>query len=153
VTFDGYQTDDVLQDLAATPRVYFVPSGMDIMRVSRTDDFNELREWKVVEQSVPVPFPATGSRISASGYIPLLDALNGRFGDQRKFSDFRAYPASNPETTFETRLLGRSIWNTQWLLIIPGATLNSDPKVGLQRFVDQVSDIKLIFDTYGQSGG
>ena len=51
------------------------------------------------------------------------------------------------------RLLGRSIWNTQWLLIIPGATLNADPNTGLDRFVDQVSDIKLIFDTYGQSGG
>jgi hypothetical protein len=153
VTFDGYQTDDVLRDLAATPRVYFVPAGMDIMRVSRTDDFNQLRTWKVVEQSIPVPFPATSSKISESGYIPLLDALDGRFGDQRKFSDFRAYPASNPETTFETRLLGRSIWNTQWLLIIPGATLNADPEVGLKRFVEQVSDIKLIFDTYGQSGG
>ena len=153
VTFDGYQTDDVLNDLAAAPRVYFIPAGMDIMRVSRTGNPNDLRSWNVVEQAVPLPFPATSSQINKSGYIPLLDGLNGRFGDVRKFSDFRAYPDSAEEPGSDSRLIGRSIWNTQWLLIIPGATLNSDPATGLDRFVDQVSDIKLIFDTYGQSGG
>ncbi len=153
VTFDGYRTDDVLQDLAAAPRVYFIPAGIDIMRVSRTDDPNELRTWKVVEQAIPAPFPASNAMISQSGYIPLLDGLNGHYGDQRKFSDFRAYPDSADVPTVDTRLLGRSIWNTQWMLIIPGATLNSDPDTGLDRFIDQVSDIKLIFDSYGQSGG
>lgn len=153
VTFDGYQTDDVLNDLAAAPRVYFIPAGMDIMRVSRSDDPNELRSWNVVEQAIPLPFPATSSRISQSGYIPLLDGVNGRLGDTRRFSDFRAYPDSAEEPMTDRRLIGRSIWNTEWLLIIPGATLNADPNTGLDRFVDQVSDIKLIFDTYGQSGG
>jgi len=153
VIFDGYRTDSVSNDLAAAPRVYFVPAGMDIMRVSRTDDPNERRSWHVVEQAIPVPFPATSSQISKSGYIPLLDGVNGRLGDTRRFSDFRAYPDSNGSPTSDMRLLGRSIWNTQWLLIIPGATLNADPNTGLDRFVDQVSDIKLIFDTYGQSGG
>jgi hypothetical protein len=153
VTFDGYLTDDVLSDLSATPRVYFVPAGMDIMRVSNSANINDLRTWKVVEQKIPAPMPATSGQLTTSGYIPLLDGLNGRFGDARKFSDFRAYPDSHEEPTTDIRLLGRSIWNTEWLLIIPGATLNADPNTGLDRFVDQVSDIKLIFDTYGQSGG
>ncbi len=153
VAFEGYQTDDVVNDLAAAPRIYFIPTGMDIMRVSRTDDPNELRMWKVVEQAIPVPFPVTSSQIQKSGYIPLLDGLNGRLGDQRRFSDFRAYPEELGDAVKDTRLVGRSIWNTEWLLIIPGATLNANPEVGLDRFVDQVSDIKLIFDTYGQSGG
>jgi len=153
VTFDGYQTDDILDDLSASPRVYFIPAGMDIMRVSRTDDPDDVRLWKVIEQSIPVPFPASESALGSSGYIPLIDGLNGRFGAQRKFSDFRAYPDSSAVPTIDTRLLGRSIWNTEWLLIIPGATLNSDPDTGLDRFVEQVGDIKLIFDTYGQSGG
>jgi hypothetical protein len=126
---------------------------MDIMRVSRTDDPNELRMWKVVEQAIPVPFPVPSSQIQQSGYIPLLDGLNGRLGDQRRFSDFRAYPEELGDAVKDTRLVGRSIWNTEWLLIIPGATLNANPEVGLDRFVDQVSDIKLIFDSYGQSGG
>jgi hypothetical protein len=153
VTFDDYLTDDVLSDLSATPRVYFVPAGMDIMRVSNSTNTDDLRTWKVVEQKIPAPMPATSAQLTTSGYIPLLDGLNGRFGDARKFSDFRAYPDSAEEPTTDIRLLGRSIWNTEWLLIIPGATLNADPNTGLDRFVDQVSDIKLIFDTYGQSGG
>jgi len=153
VTFEGYQTDDIFEDLAAAPRVYFIPAGMDIMRVSRTDDPNELRSWKVVEQVIPTPYPASSSQIKQGGYIPLLDALNGRYGANRKFSDFRAYPDSAEDPTTDVRLLGRSIWNTEWMLIVPGITLNANPEVGLDRFVDQVSDIKLIFDTYGQSGG
>lgn len=153
VTFDGYSSDSVQNGLAAAPRVYFIPAGMDIMRVSRTDSPDDIRTWKVVEQNVPVPFAATGSQLSTSGYIPLLDGLNGHLGDQRRFSDFRAYSDSAEEPTMDTRLLGRSIWNTEWLLIIPGATLNADPNVGLDRFIDQVSDIKMIFDSYGQSGG
>jgi hypothetical protein len=153
VAFEGYQTDGVLDDLAAAPRIYFVPAGLDVMRVSRSPDPNELRTWKVVEQAIPVPFPTSNSDIEASGYIPLLDSLNGRLGEQRRFSDFRAYPDQLGDGVKDTRLVGRSIWNTQWILIIPGATLNADPDTGLDRFVDQVSDIKLIFDTYGQSGG
>jgi len=153
VTFDGYKSDDIQQDLATAPRVFFIPAGMDVMRVSRTDDPNELRKWKVVEQAIPVPFPATNAMINQSGYIPLLDGLDGHYGDQRKFSDFRAYPDTSDVPTVDTRLLGRSIWNTQWMLIIPGATLSADPDVGLDRFIDQVSDIKFIFDSYGQSGG
>ncbi len=153
VAFQGYRTDDVVNDLSAAPRIYFVPAGIDIMRVSRTDDPNELRLWKVVEQAIPVPFPTSSTAIQKSGYIPLLDGLNGRFADQRRFSDFRAYPDELGDAVKDTRLVGRSIWNTQWVLIIPGATLNADPETGLDRFVDQVTDIKLIFDTYGQSGG
>ena len=153
VTFDGYSSDSVQNGLAAAPRVYFIPAGMDIMRVSRTDSPDDIRTWKVVEQNIPVPFPATSSQLSTSGYIPLLDGLNGRLGDQRRFADFRAYPDSAEAPTMDTRLLGRSIWNTEWLLIIPGATLNADPDTGLDRFIEQVSDIKLIFDSYGQSGG
>lgn len=152
IAFEGYRTDDILNDLAAAPRVYFIPAGMDIMRVSRTDDPNEMRMWKVVEQAVPVPFPATSSAISKSGYIPLIDSLGGGYGAQRRFSDFRAYPEEIGDAVKDTRLIGRSIWNTQWMLIIPGSTLNANSNTGLDRFVDQVTDIKLVFDTYSQSG-
>lgn len=153
VAFEGYQTEDVVNDLSAAPRIYFVPAGLDLMRVSRTNDPNEIRTWKVVEQAIPVPFPAGDSSIDSSGYIPLLDAINGHMGDQRRFSDFRAYPEELGDAVKDTRLGGRSIWNSQWVLIIPGATLNADPEEGLDRFINQVTDIKLIFDTYSQSGG
>ena len=153
VAFEGYRTDDILNDLPASPRIYFIPGGLDVMRVSRSDDPDELRMWKVVEQAIPVPYPATGSQLQKSGYIPLLDSLNGRLGAARRFSDFRAYPEEVGDSYKDSRLVGRSVWNTEWLLIIPGATLNADPEVGLDRFIEQVTDIKLEMETYGQSGG
>jgi hypothetical protein len=48
--------------------------------------------------------------------------------------------------------VGRSAWNTQWLLIIPGATLLDDPKKGLDAFVKNVTDIRLVLQTYAYSG-
>ena len=54
--------------------------------------------------------------------------------------------------TTDSRLIGRSVWNTQWLLIIPGGTLLADPEAGLDEFVDNVTDIKLFFQTHAYSG-
>jgi len=53
------------------------------------------------------------------------------------------------ELSFESRLIGRSVWNTEWMLIIPGSMLNADPNVGLDRFISQVSDIKLVSKRMG----
>jgi hypothetical protein len=68
--------------------------------------------------------------------------------------------------TFDSRLVGRSVWNTRWLLIIPGRSLLADPDEGLERFIhgpeviggngdrteNGISDIKLFFHTYAYSG-
>jgi hypothetical protein len=68
--------------------------------------------------------------------------------------------------TFDSRLVGRSVWNTRWLLIIPGQALLYDPDEGLDTFIDGpevigglgertgygISDIKLFFHTYAYSG-
>jgi hypothetical protein len=63
------------------------------------------------------------------------------------------------EATSDTRLVGRSVWNKRWLLIIPGRLLYNDPTEALDRFLygplgdgNGVSDIKLYFQTYGYSG-
>jgi len=81
---------------------------------------------------------------------------------------FRAYHDSgnfNPnETIRDSRLIGRSVANTEWMLIIPAGTLSSDRQEGLQRFIhgrlqedgasdeNGVTDIKLFFQTYAYSG-
>jgi hypothetical protein len=49
-------------------------------------------------------------------------------------------------------LYGRSVWNTRWLLIIPGASLSGDASAGLQRFIDTVTDINLQFETLSNQG-
>lgn len=157
VWFSDYESDDVVNDLPESPRVYLVPVGADVMSVPTSDDPSDVRYWNVIDQVIPVPFPSSTADLDNSSWIPLLDSLNGRLGDPRRFAMFRAYHNGSDaidmdEMVTDSRLIGRSVWNTQWMLIIPGAILNADPDEGLDRFIDQVTDIKLVFQTYGYSG-
>ncbi|MBI5846802.1 MAG: LamG domain-containing protein, partial [Nitrospirae bacterium] len=151
VWFTDYDTTQ----LALTPRVYLIPTGMDTMRAP-TGNMMQTRQWRVVDQKIPVPFPIGASDISNPDWIPLNDSLSDQLSGIRKFSSIRAYPDSGEfdasETTTDGRLIGRSVWNTKWMLIIPGGTLNYDPAIGLSRFLSGVSDIKIFFKTYGYSG-
>ena len=61
-------------------------------------------------------------------------------------------PIYAPSKMMNNRLVGRSVWNTKWKLIIPGKTLLNDPNEGLERFINNVSDIKIHFETYSYSG-
>ena len=82
--------------------------------------------------------------------------------------DGNIYAANNlaPSQYTNSRLIGRSVWNTRWLLVIPGGTLLQDADDGLERFIhgrelspgsgsfdnEGVKDIKLLFQTYSYSG-
>jgi hypothetical protein len=128
--------------------------------------------------------PSLAGHLNDPQWKPLTDSLPTPFGAIRRFSSFRAYgydlaelealgaSGSSPEAeiTVDTRLVARSVWNTRWLLIIPGTTLNADPVHGLRTFVhgpllnpaddpvtgardgNGVTDIKLVIRTYGFSG-
>ncbi len=157
VWFSNYQTDDLYNDLPQAPRVYLFPVGCDVMSVANSPTPDKVRIWRIVDQQIPVPFAALNSNLDQSSFRPLLDSLNGRLGSPRRYSSFRAYHDAGDtldlsEMVFDSRLVGRSVWNTEWVLIIPGLTLNSDPEAGLDRFINQVKDIKLVFQTYGHSG-
>ena len=170
VWFDNYAGDG----LATTPRVYLVPAGLDIMYVPNSSDF-ATREWNVVDQKIPVPLPVSQSNLRDPSWIPLRDSVNGTIADIRRYSSFRAYHNAGftPEQmSFDSRLVGRSVWNTRWLLIIPGGTFLADQTDGLDTFIyglksagggatdsrgnrrdgNGVSDIKLSFQTYAISG-
>jgi hypothetical protein len=149
-----------------TPRVYLVPAGSDVLR-SPTASQGITREWRIMDQLLPVPFPLSPTDLSSPTWIPLNDSLVGILGEIRKFPSFRAYHDSgsfNPvETISNSRLIGRSVWNTEWILIIPAGTLHSDRNEGLQRFINGqlvggvrdgngVSDIKIFFQTYSYAG-
>jgi hypothetical protein len=97
----------------------------------------------------------------------VVDSLQEPFGQLRQFASFRAYHDSGSfdpsETITASRLIGRSVWNTRWLLIIPGRTLLNDPEEGIERFIygtdtgngrdgNGVKDIKIFFQTYSISG-
>lgn len=139
--------------LSNTPRVYLIPVGADVMR-SPSGNL-ATREWTVVDQKIPVPFPIGASDLSDAAWTP-VNNLSEEFGDIRRFSSLRAFhdsgAFSEDEISMDSRLIGRSVWNTRWLLIIPGGTLLADPNKGLRDFISKVSDIKIFFQTYAYSG-
>ena len=150
-----------------TPRVYLVPVGNDVLR-SPTGNAGTIREWKILDQKLPVPFPLSEGTLSNQRWIPTNDTLSDELGDIRQFARFRAYHDSGTfdpaQTISDSRLIGRSVWNTRWLLIIPGGTLHNDRVEGIQRFINGtllpngqrdgngVLDIRIFFQTYAYSG-
>jgi hypothetical protein len=151
VWFEGY--DNTL--LSETPRVYLIPVGMDLMLVPDST-YQDTREWSIVDQKLPIPLPVRGSDLNNPDWIPSLDSLDGSMIKIRKFSSFRAYHDNGyfdpDQMSYESRLVGRSVWNTRWMLIIAGGTFHFDPDYGLETFIDNVSDIKIFFQTYAISG-
>lgn len=163
VWFSNYNTLGITE----TPRVYLIPVGLDVLR-SPTGNTLETREWQVVDQRLPIPFPI-GDLSGQPGWLPIADSLSGELSEVRRHSDFRAYhdggSFNQAEMTYDSRLIGRSVWNTRWLLIIPGASLHGDPEEGLNTLIygpkisgtenrtgNGVTDIKIFFQTYAYSG-
>jgi hypothetical protein len=141
--------------LALAPRVYFFPAGQDILR-SPTGNTLATREWKILDQVVPVPFPIGANDLTDPTWIPQNDSLAESFAQIRRFSSFRAFHDSgvydDTETTRDSRLIGRSVWNTDWVLIIPGGTMLNDPSQGLDGFINSVSDILISLQSYSYPG-
>ena len=141
--------------ISATPNVYLVPAGMDVLR-SPSGNSLATREWRIIDQVIPEPFPIGQSALNDPNWIPQFDSVGGTFAEIRRFSSFPAYHDqgyyAEGQTTIDSRLIGRSVWNTDWLLIIPGGTLLNDPNVGLDTLINTVDDIKIYFQTYSYSG-
>ena len=164
VWFANY--DNLGGGMINTPRIYLVPVGLDVMRAP-TQGKAVIREWRIIDQALPVPFPITAGDLNDPDWIP-DDSLGEDFAAIRRFGRFRAYHDSGnydpSEMISDTRLIGRSVWNTRWLLIIPAGTLHTDRNEGIQRFIhgslrpdgtrngNGVADIKIFFQTYAYSG-
>lgn len=153
--------------LSANPYIYLVPVGLDSMRSPPLGDASVIRTWKVDDVAVPLPFNIGGSAYSTPNPWQTATSLQEPLFAIRKHQPFRPVSSSaifgtlvvywtggelerSPYTN--TRLLGRSVWNSKWKLVIPGRTLLADPQEGLDRFVRTVKDIKLHFTTYSYSG-
>ncbi len=57
-----------------------------------------------------------------------------------------------PTTFTNARLIGRSVWNSQWKIVIPAITLLKDEQMGMDNFAKSVNDIQLFLRTYSNSG-
>ncbi|MBX3027460.1 hypothetical protein KF840_21400 [bacterium] len=164
------------QGLSNTPRVYLIPVGADVLRSPAAGDFRT-RNWAILDQRIPVPFPIGNTTLSDLTWIPQLDSLSDPIGDIRRHSSFRAYHDSGSldsgQVTTESRAIARSVWNTRWVLIITGGTLLADADQGLNTFIygkpvagggtvvdpngvardgKGISDILIFFQTYALSG-
>jgi hypothetical protein len=140
--------------LSGTPYVYLVPAGVDSLR-SPLEKGTVVRTWSIVDQAIPLPFNISQQNYASAKTWTSSDSLTENFV-LRQHQAFRAVPAgsvfsSDPGFT-NGRLIGRSVWNSRWKLIIPGETLLSDPKRGMQIFSDSVKDIQVHFETYSTAG-
>ena len=170
VWFANYSTGTNLIGLANNPRVYLIPAGQDLMRTpdyraanTSAADGSSVIRWTMDDQVIPIPYPISAEQLTNPNWMPLIRAEAGSLYDIRRYPSFRAYhdsgAPSESEMISNSRLIGRSVWNTRWLLIIPAGTLNNDRSLGLDYFINGVSgdgngvkDIKLLFKTYSYSG-
>ena len=129
VKFDSYNSTA----LSVTPQVYLVPVGLDRMYLPESNTL-ESRSWRVLDQRIPVPLAITSSQLTDPGWLPFTGSSSGYFEEARRYPAFRAYHDAggytNAEMLQSSRLVGRSVWNTQWVLIIPSSALLADPAAG-----------------------
>jgi hypothetical protein len=152
--------------LSATPYLYLVPVGVDSMRSPPLGDASQIRTWSVDDLAIPMPFNIGASGFSTQALYQSADSLSEPLFALRKHQAFRPVSSTSyfnpglygPGGTLvrsqftNNRLVGRSVWNSQWKLVIPGRTLLNNPNEGLDRFIRTVKDIKLHFVTYSYSG-
>jgi len=152
--------------LAATPYVYLIPVGLDSMRSPPLGDSSTIRSWNVNDVAVPLPFNISAADFSSTPFYTAANSLSEPLFAEREHQAFRpvstttvfntsiygANGALQPSQYTNKRLIGRSIWNSKWKLVIPGRNLLADPNQGLDRFIQSVKDIHLYFITYSYAG-
>ncbi len=141
--------------LADAPTAYLVPLGVDALRSPAAAD-GVPEPWMVVDQALPVPYALSSGDMNEPDWLPLVDSLSGGLMQIRKHPSFRAYhdlAAFTPdEICSNQRLIGRSAWNTQWVLIIPAGSLGANRNQALQTLIGSITDIYLYINAYSYAG-
>ena len=144
--------------LGATPYVYLIPCGNDSMLAPPLGDTNTVRTWTVQDQALPLPFNLGATAFNNTQFFDASGTLTERPWILRKHQAFRPvadatmFYGSVPQEFTNTRLIGRSVWNSRWKIVIPAYTLLKDEQTGLSRFAASVQDIQLFLRTYSHSG-
>jgi len=144
--------------LSANPYVYLIPCGSDYMLAPPLGDTNTLRSWTVHDQALPLPYNLGASAFNTTNFFDANGTLSEQPWILRKHQAFR--PVSDPAFFYSlipteftnTRLVGRSVWNGRWKIVIPAYTLLENEQDALNRFVASVKDIQLFLRTYSNSG-
>jgi hypothetical protein len=144
--------------LSATPYVYLIPCGSDYMLAPPLGDTNTARFWNVKDQALPLPYNLGGTAFNSNQFFNANGTLSEQPWILRKHQAFR--PVSDPSFFYgsvpaeftNSRLIGRSVWNNSWKIVIPAFTLLNNEQTGLDRFAASVKDIQLFLRTYSHSG-
>ncbi len=147
--------------LSANPAVYLIPVGVDTMRSPPLGDTSRIRTWNVEDVAIPLPFNIGASGFSTKPLWTSAQSLTEPLFAVRKHPSFRPVASADEFSNFNgglqeyatiNRLVGRSVWNSRWKVVIPGNRLLNDPEEGLNRLMQTVRDIKIHFKTYSYAG-
>ena len=151
--------------LGGTPYVYLIPCGTDFMRSPPLGDASTIRSWNVDDVAVPLPFDVSAADFANHPFYNAANSLTEPLFAVREHQAFRPVSTTSVFTPniysggslassqyTNERLIGRSIWNNRWKLVIPGKTMLNNPNVALDRFIASVKDIHLYFVTYSYAG-
>lgn len=155
--------------LSQTPVVYLMPLGTDRMR--DPGRLATVLDYPVLDQVMQPPFVIGSQSLESADWSTIYNNLVGASDGTitlRRYPSFRAsiFESDGPDIREASkRLVGRSVWNTRWVLVIPAATLGADREAALTTFIrgrdanrdghlDQlpVRDIQIGLRTYSNSG-
>ena len=140
-----------------TSYAYLIPVGSDVMWTYDSENNVKVqRTWNILNQKIPRLKDDIFVN-SVPGILPARDLLKDNFGKTRRFSTIRMHNHESGEynDVFQSdhQLIGRSVWNTRWFLIIPERQISGT----LNDFIgnadnEGVSDILFYFRTYSYTG-
>ena len=164
VRFSGYDalTVQTADGLAVEPNVYLVPVGRDYMRAPSGTSRKTI-SFKVVDQVLPLPYKVGSTELNDEDWVASFSGLDGTSDSAatiRRHSTLRV-----GDDIDNSRLVGRSVWNDRWLLVIPASSLSSERSRAIETFINGldtdkdgqidvpgVSDIVLGIKAYSRSG-
>ena len=151
VDFAGYGnlTTQTATGLAVEPNIYFVPVGTDYMRAP-AGTTRKVLGWTVVDQVMPLPYTVGSAQLDDEAWISTMSGLDGTSDSAATIRRHSTLRAGNDFTS--TRLVGRSVWNDKWLIVIPASSLNADRVRALDTFINGVGDIKIGIRAYSRQG-
>ena len=135
VDFSGYGDLAVAtaQGLAADPNIYLVPVGHDYMRTPAGTNRRTLM-FTVVDQVLPLPYTVGSTELNDEDWFATFSGLDGTVDSAATIRRHSTMGVGGETTS--SRLVGRSVWNDRWLLVIPASSLSSDRVNAIKTFVN-----------------
>ena len=150
----------VLCALACTVRADFLPGSYTYKLVLRDDQgfalsgttTSEKGDERVSANYTIEVYNAAGDKLNATVADASIDKETGCNCSVSVPVGNGAGYAKVGDDFKSTRLVGRSVWNDRWLLVIPASSLNANRAAALEKFVNGIDDIKIGIRAYSRQG-